>query len=448
MSKHLGNILEPLPLMEAHGADALRWFMACSGSPWSARRVGHTVLQDVVRKTLLTYWNTVAFQSLYARTSNWTPDVVAPAPADRPAMDRWALSEAHRLARDVDAALADFDTQKTGRLLAAYVDDLSNWYVRRCRRRFWAGDPAALATLHECLRIVTLLSAPLIPFITERVWQDLFRSTGDAGTDSIHLAAWPEPDASLIDDELNAQMGLARRLVELGRAARADSAVKTRQPLSRALIGAHGWTALSEDLRIQIAEELNVTRLESLGEAGGDLVDYSAKANFRALGKRFGKGTQPVAAAIAAADPAALAAELRAGRPATIVVDGAEITVDADEVIITETPREGWSVAREGETVALDLAITPELRRAGLAREAVRAVQDARKSSGLEVTDRIRLEWHAADPEAAEALREHADLVAAEVLATSVTELPDAPSGDGVTTTDPDLTFTFRVTKA
>jgi isoleucyl-tRNA synthetase len=240
--------------------------------------------------------------------------------------------------------------------------------------------------------------------------------------------------------------------VELGRAARADSGVKTRQPLSRALVGAHGWSGLPEELRAQIAEELNVTRLESLADAGGDLVDYSAKANFRALGKRFGKGTQPVAAAIAAADPAALAAELRAGRPATVVVhtdDGAEeITVDADEVIITETPREGWSVAREGETVALDLTITPELRRAGLAREAVRVIQDARKSSGLEVADRISLEWHAADAEAVAALREHADLVAAEVLATSLAELPEAPSGDGVTTTDPDLGVTFRIAKA
>jgi len=454
MSKHLGNILEPLPLMDQHGADALRWFMACSGSPWSARRVGHNVLQEIVRKSLLTYWNTVSFQALYARTAGFEPGVTpAPPVEERSALDRWALSEAHRLAQGVDAALEDFDTQKAGRLLAAYVDDLSNWYVRRSRRRFWSGDPAALATLHECLYVVTLLMAPITPFVTERVWQDLFRPTSPDLPDSVHLARWPVVDGALIDDDLSTQMALSRRLVELGRAARADSGVKTRQPLSRALVGAHGWNGLSDELRTQIAEELNVTRLESLAEAGGDLVDYSAKANFRALGKRFGKGTQPVAAAIAAADPATLAAELRAGRPATIVVareDGSteELTVDADEVIITETPREGWSVAREGETVALDLAITPELRRAGLAREAVRVIQDARKGSGLEVADRISLEWHAADAEAVEALREHAELVAGEVLATTVAELPEAPSGDGVTSTDPDLGFTFRIAKA
>ncbi|MGQ0630188.1 MAG: isoleucine--tRNA ligase [Sporichthyaceae bacterium] len=442
MSKHLGNILEPMPLMDDHGADALRWFMACSGSPWSARRIGHTALQDIVRKTLLTYWNTVAFQSLYARTAGIDPaTATAPPVTERPVLDRWALSEAHRLAAAVDAALEDFDTQTAGRLLAAYIDDLSNWYVRRSRRRFWAGDPAALVTLHECLRVVTLLMAPLTPFITERVWQDLF---SDGLDDSVHLAAWPMVDPALIDDTLAAQMGLTRRLVELGRAARADSGVKTRQPLSRALVGAQGWSRLPAELRDQIAEELNVTRLESLAEAGGELVDYSAKGNFRTLGKRFGKRTPVVAAAIAAADAAALAADLRAGRAATVIVDGEAVSVDADEVILTETPRQGWSVAREGETVALDLEITPQLRRAGLAREAVRAVQEARKNAGLEVSDRITLAWHAAGPELAEALREHADLLAAEVLASTVSELT-APAGEAA---DPELGLSFTLAKA
>jgi isoleucyl-tRNA synthetase len=232
--------------------------------------------------------------------------------------------------------------------------------------------------------------------------------------------------------------------VELGRAARADSGVRTRQPLSRALVGAHGWAGLSEDLRTQIAEELNVTRLESLGEAGGDLVDYSAKANFRALGKRFGKGTQPVAAAIAAADAAALAVALRAGGTATVTVDGEPVEVGPDEVIVTETPREGWAVAREGETVALDLTITDELRRAGLAREAIRAIQEARKSSGLEVSDRISLGWHATDPEAAAALREHRTEIAGEVLATTLEELP-APAELAA---DADLGLTLALAKA
>src|SRR3954454_8825485 len=310
MSKHLGNILEPMPLMERHGADAVRWFMAASGSPWAARRVGHPALQEIVRKVLLTYWNTVAFQVLYARTNGWQPGCPAPTLADRPVLDRWALSEAHRLAVGVTEALEAFDTQRAGALIATYVDDLSNWYVRRSRRRFWDGDPAALATLHECLYVVTLLLAPLVPFITERVWQDLFRSTSDQLPESVHLAAWPRVDGALVDDDLSAGVALARRLVELGRPAGADAKVRTRQPLSRALVGTSAWSRLSDELRAEVAQELNVGAVEPLSAAGDHLVEYSAKGNFRALGRRFGKQTPRVAEAIASADAACLAGAL------------------------------------------------------------------------------------------------------------------------------------------
>jgi isoleucyl-tRNA synthetase len=424
MSKHLGNILEPIPLMDEHGADAVRWFMLAGGSPWQARRVGHGTIQEVVRKTLLTYWNTVSFQALYARESGFEPSTTAAPPvAERPALDRWALSEAHRLAREVDAALEGYDTQKAGRLLSAYVDDLSNWYVRRSRRRFWAGDPSALATLHECLYVVTLLMAPFTPFITERVWQDLFASTSDELPDSVHLASWPEVDGSLVDDDLAAQMATVRRLVELGRAARATSGVRTRQPLGRALVASPGWDRLSAELRAEVSEELNCGDLLPLGEMAGHLVDVSVKANFRALGKRFGKGTPPVANAIAAADAAALVASLRATGSASVAVDGEDVALTEDDVVITETPVQGWAVASEGgETVALDLELTPALRRSGLARESVRLVQDLRKSSGFAVSDRIALAWVASDDELAEALREHGSTVADEVLATSFAE--------------------------
>ena len=313
MSKHLGNILEPIPLLEQHGADAVRWYMAAAGSPWSARRVGHTTLQEVVRKTLLTYWNTVAFQALYGRTANWSPSAADPAPADRPVLDRWVLSELNLLVRDVDAALAKFDTQEAGKLLSAFVADLSNWYVRRSRRRFWRGDPAALATLHEALRTVTLLLAPITPFITERVWQDLVVAVDPAAAPSVHLAAYPEPDDSLIAPSLGEQMGLVRRLVEVGRTARAESGVKTRQPLARSLASAHGFAALEPELIAEIAAELNVAVVLPVSASEESLVDTTAKANFRPLGKRFGKGVQDVAKAIAAADAAVLKQQLAAG---------------------------------------------------------------------------------------------------------------------------------------
>ncbi len=448
MSKHLGNVLEPIPLMEEHGADAVRWFMLAGGSPWQARRVGHSTIQEVVRKTLLTYWNTVSFQALYAREAGFEPfSTPAPPIAERPALDRWALSEAHRLARDVDAALEAYDTQRAGRLLSAYIDDLSNWYVRRSRRRFWAGDASALATLHECLYVVTLLMAPFTPFVTERVWQDLFASTSDEVPDSVHLAAWPTVDGSVVDDVLAEGMALVRRLVELGRAARATSGVRTRQPLGRALIAAPGWDSLPADLRAEVSEELNTGDLLDLGSTAGDLVDVRVKANFRALGKRFGKATPPVANAVAEADAASLVARLREAGVATVVVDGVDVELTEDDVVVTETPREGWAVASDGgETVALDLELTPALRRAGLARETVRLLQEARKSSGFAVSDRISVWWTAADDELAAALREHAAAVASEVLATAWLE--GEPPAGSVANEDPDLGLRFTVTRA
>lgn len=437
MSKHLGNILDPFELFERHGADALRWYMLCGGSPWSARRVGHEQVEEVVRKVLLTYWNTAAFHTLYAGVNGWTPGTPAPSLADRPPLDRWALSQVHATALEVTAALEDFDSLRAGRRLASCIDDLSNWYVRSSRRRFWDGDPVALATLHECLHVLTLLMAPFTPFVTDEVWEALF--AGGEWPDSVHLARWPRIDGSQVDEELTAQMALIRRLVDLGRQARAESKVKTRQPLGRALVSAPGWDALPDQLHALVRAELNVVRLEPLSEAG-DLMDVSVKANFRVLGKRFGKGVQAVARAVAAADAAALTTALRAGT-ASVEVDGSPVTLSAEQVIVTETPRTGWAVASSaGETVALDLAITPELRRAGLVRDAVRLVQDARKTSGLDVSDRIEL-WWSAEGDLAAALVEGADRLAEEVLAVSVQSGP--PTADLAAHTDDELGLRF-----
>ncbi|MFF9591499.1 isoleucine--tRNA ligase [Streptomyces sp. NPDC014646] len=450
MSKHLGNILQPIPLMDQHGADAVRWFMAAGGSPWAARRVGHNTIQEVVRKTLLTYWNTVAFQALYARTSGWAPSAADPAPADRTILDRWLLSELNALVDQVTQALEGYDTQRAGKLLSAFVDDLSNWYVRRSRRRFWQGDKAALRTLHEVVETVTRLMAPLTPFITERVWQDLVVPVTPDAPESVHLSAWPKADLTAVDPELSVQMALVRRLVELGRATRAESGVKTRQPLSRALVAAAGFESLSPELHTQITEELNVESLASLTDSsagaagGGSLVDTTAKANFRALGKRFGKGVQAVAKAVANADAAALSLALREGT-ASVEVDGETVTLAPDEVIITETPREGWSVASDsGATVALDLEITPELRRAGLARDAIRLIQEARKNSGLDVADRIAVRWTSTSAATVEALTEHAALIADEVLALDYAQ-GEADAAFGEPFEDEGLALTFRL---
>jgi len=449
MSKHLGNILEPMPLLETHSADAVRWFMACSGSPWKARGIGPNVLNEIVRKVLLTYWNTVAFHALYARLADWSPTADVPPVAERSVLDRWLVSETNRLVRETDEAYAAFDTQKLGAQLSQFIDVLSNWYVRRSRRRFWAGDAGALATLHETLDVLTRLMAPLTPFVTERVWQDVFRPVTPGLPESVHLAAFPEYDETLIDDRLATQVLMARRVVELGRSARAEAKVRTRQPLSRALVGSAAIADLDDDLLREISEELNVGSVEPLSSAGADLVEYSAKGNFRELGKRFAKQTPVVAAAIAAADAAALAAALKASGTATVVVDGENVEVGPDDVLVSERPREGWSVVNEqGETVALDLEVTPELKQAGLAREVVRTLQEARKNAGLEVSDRITVWLTATDGELADALGKHADEIAREVLATTLTQSAP-PATDALSTgSDDDLGLTYWLTKA
>jgi isoleucyl-tRNA synthetase len=432
MSKHLGNVIEPMGLMNSHGADAVRWFFAASGSPWGQRRVGPGVLDEIVRKVLLTYWNTASFLVLYANAAGsgsgsglaWTPEsaAAAPPPADRPLLDRWLLSEVHGCVRDVTAALEAFDTAAAGRRLAGLIDDLSNWYVRRSRRRFWDGPASAdgasaFATLHAALTAVTAMMAPITPFLSDYVWGAL--RPADA-PESVHLATWPDWDDALISPALSDQMALARRLVELGRSARSAASVRTRQPLSRALVGAAGFAALPPELRDLIADELNVHAVEPLDAAGGELVTYSVKPEFRALGKRFGSSTQAVAAAIRAADPAVLAHAVAggAGEATVRVTELGVVSLTAEDLVITQTPVAGWGVATAaGETVALDLAVSDALRAEGLAREVVRLIQDARKSSGLDVSDRIALRWATSDAGLAAALTEHGRLIAGEVLA-------------------------------
>ncbi len=428
MSKHKGNVLEPIPLMEDHGADALRWFMVASGSAWQARRLGHQAIVETVRKTLLTYWNTASFLSLYGRIAEFDPlNSGAAAPSERQSLDRWALALTNQLIIDVTSAMDEFNTQSVGRLLTDYVDDLSNWYVRRSRRRFWDGEPNALATLHECMTTLTLLMAPLTPFITERVWSDLFHSTDPSLPPSVHMATWPEADARLLDRDLLTQVDLVRRVVDLGRTARSESQVKTRQPLGRALISAAGWQKLPQDLVEETKSELNVLALEPLDVSDSELLSITVKPNFRELGKRFAKQTPLVAKAITEADPAELADKLRAHGAAEVAVDGADHQITPEDVSITESPKEGWAVAQEsGEAVALDLEINDELAQLGVARDLVREVQEARKNNGFEVTDRISITWSSSNDQVRAAMANHGGSIADDVLATSVEEVDSA----------------------
>ena len=426
MSKHLGNVLEPIPLMDRHGADAVRWFMLAAGSPWSARRVGHDAISEVIRKSLLTYWNTVSFLTLYGSVANFVPTGELRLIHS---LDRWIIAELNQTIATVDGALNDFDSQEAGRALAHFIDDLSNWYVRRSRRRFWDGEVDALETLHHCIEQLTLLMAPMVPFISEQVWQKVLRPVDSSLPESVHLADFPTSDTKLIDQSLMTKVATTRRIVELGRAARATSQVKIRQPLGRALVA--GYSLLDTELQEQIADELNVHRIEDISQVGSDLVTYAVKANFRSLGAKYGAAVQAAAKAIASKEPGEL---VRAVRSAGTVTVG-EFEVATEDLVITETPKSGWAVAsHDGESVALDLELNPELITEGYIREIIRVIQEERKQSGLHVSDRIHLAWNG-DAEIIRAFASGGEEIGQEVLALSITRneilsLPSADSGD------------------
>ena len=423
MSKHLGNVLEPMPLMDQHGADAVRWYMLAAGSPWSARRVGHDAISDVVRKTLLTYWNTVSFFTLYARASDFKLGDLSKSTST---MDRWILSELNALIAKVDIAYANFDSQEAGNLIGEFIDDLSNWYVRRSRRKFWDGEGAALNTLYKCLKELTLVMAPMVPFITEHVWQELIRNIEPAEFESVHLADFPASNSAAIDEKLSNSVRLSRRLVELGRSARADSKVKIRQPLARALVAANGWTEMDLEIRSHISDELNVQSLEDISSAGADLVSISVKANFRSIGAKYGADVQEIAQAIIEQDHTALVAKIRAEHSVEITFGSSgKAVIEIDDLVITETPKAGWSVAsHSGESVALDLTLTPELIEAGLVREAIRAIQEERKQSGFDISDRIHVKW-AAGPDLKNAINKNLAQIGEEVLAIDFAEVAE-----------------------
>ncbi|GAA3767057.1 isoleucine--tRNA ligase [Micromonospora maritima] len=427
MSKHLGNILLPIPLMDRHGADAVRWFMACSGSPWSPRRIGAGPLDEIVRRILMTYWNTASFFSLYASHTAWRPQDARPV-GERPVLDRWIIGEVHALCAAVDDRMENYDTARAGRLLAEFIDDLSNWYVRRSRQRFWEGDQDALATLYQCLEILTRLLAPFIPFLTEEVWQQVVRPGDGSAAESVHLATWPRPDTELISPELSSQVATARALAEAGRAARKASGLRIRQPLRRALVGLPADTVLPQPLLDDIGDELNVKVLEPL-DADTGVIDVQVKPNFRELGRRFGRDTQQVAKAVTAADPRELVDGVRKAGVFALSVGGEQVDVGPNDILVTEVPRTGWVVeSQRGVTIALDTEITPELEAEGTARDVVRLVQQARRDADLDVSDRIVLSI--AGPAAVRAvISAHRDLIAHETLAISVTLVDSLSEG-------------------
>ena len=424
MSKSLGNTVDAFEVMDRQGADALRWYLLTGGSPWAPRRVSMRVFDEVVRRFLLTLWNVYAFFVTYANASGFDPSEADVPVERRPVLDRWILS---RLARTIEAAtdeLGRYDATSAGRRIERFLEDLSNWYVRRARRRFWdpgaaGGDDslAAFRTLHDCLVTVARLLAPFTPFVAEELWRNLAAGR-DGGPDSVHLSDYPDARPHQRDPDLDAAMANARAIVELGRRVRTETKVRVRQPLAEAVVHYPGDHAALEPLLDLVAEELNVKQVV-FAETAEELGGWRAKPNFKVLGPRLGPRVKAVASSLER-DDGTLAAALARGEAVSLEVDGDRIELGPDDVDLVQETLEGWGVAGDGGiTVALQLDLTPELRTEGLARELVRVVQDARRAAGLDVSDRIELALDL-DGGLAEALSAHRDWVATETLATEI----------------------------
>ena len=397
MSKSLGNIVDPYDVFDSVGADALRWYFLARLSPDVQKRVSVEIVKDVAGSFLNTAWNTYAFFVLYARLDDVDFEREIPV-EDRPEIDRWAIALLNRTIRISTEALDAYDARTAGEAIESFVDQLSNWYVRRNRRRFWKstdeGDKhAAYLTLYECLDGLHRLMAPFIPFLSEHIYQNLVRSVVPDAPESVHMSAWPEADPAREDDRLLFDIGVVQKVVGLARAARAQSGVRTRQPLSRLLVRApddESSRALAEHQE-QILEELNVRAIEFIARDAG-LVSYRIKPHLPRLGKRFGKRLPEVREALAAADAAAIASAAARGNSFALEVGGETLTLEAGEVLVETRSAEGFACGEDGGYLtALDTTLDAELVREGIAREMIRTVQDARKKAGLEVSDRIVL---------------------------------------------------------
>ncbi|KQR40835.1 isoleucine--tRNA ligase [Deinococcus sp. Leaf326] len=398
MSKSKGNIVDPWDVFSQYGADATRWYMYVSAPPELSRRFGPNLVGEAFRGYFLTLWNTYSFFVLYANLDQ--PDLrAAPPVAERPEVDRWLLAKVQALVSVVTERLENYDPTGSSRALQDFVtEDLSNWYVRRNRRRFWSGDGtvdlAAYATLHSALVTVAQLTAPFTPFLAETLWQNLVRGVDAGAPESVHLSKWPTVDEALAAPTLVGEMDAVLRVVSLGRAVRGQTGVRARQPLPKVMVRARTaeQTAALGRFGAQLREELNVKEVELIDQYA-ELVSYALRPNLPLLGKKFGKAVPQVRAALNAADTSEVARAVRDGKQFEVIAPtGERFELGPDEVLVDAKSPEGFAALEEaGYLVAFDTALSRDLVLEGLARDLVRGVQDGRKRAGFEVQDRITL---------------------------------------------------------
>lgn len=419
MSKSKGNIVSPWEMVEKYGADAVRWYMFAAGQPYNPRRFSADLVSESLRQFLLTLWNTYSFFTTYANVDGWTPEL---AQGDLAAIDRWALARLNALVRDVRNDLSNYDMNTPAKRLEQFVDELSNWYVRRNRRRFWGSEmngdkQAAYSTLYTCLVTISKLMAPFTPFVAESLYQNLVRSHDQTAAESVHMALYPESNLALIDEELIRKTDLLLKAVSLGRAARKNAGMRVRQPLSEVLVRLPRGEQLDE-LSAELSDELNIKSVRWLG-VGDGLVSYRFKPNLRSVGKKFGKlvpALREVLANLSSEQAADAAHKVETGASFEVTVEGETLTLAADDVLMEASSPEGYAVAEgEGLLVALVTTLTDELLREGIAREIVRNLNDARKAADLAITDRINATL-GTEVDLATVVAEYAEYIKAETL--------------------------------
>jgi isoleucyl-tRNA synthetase len=443
MSKSLGNVIDPWEIFEKQGADALRWALYTVTSPGNTRRFSMAQVDEAVRKYLLTLWNTYSFFVTYARIDGFDPKEDYVEPEERSLMDRWALSELQLTVQTVTQKLDAYDITAAGRAVGDFVDELSNWFVRRSRRRFWKGEDdrdkkAAHSTLYECLVAVTKLTAPFTPFVAESLYQNLVVNVEEEAPESVHLAAWPEYREELVDQGLSERMAAARRVVALGRAARNAAAIKTRQPLREVVVvdeapegtGDSRIKAGVESLSGIVLDELNVKEL-AFGEAE-DVVAYDLKPNLGVVGPKYGRLVPGLRASLEEATPE-VGARAAAGESISVVVEGEEITLSPEELLVEPRQRDGYVLEREaGLSVALRTDLDAELVDEGLVRELVHRVQNLRREKGFEIEESIRVDL-SGNPRVSSLLEGRwGEYFKAEVLARELVIDAGAPEDDSV----------------
>ena len=447
MSKSKGNVVDPWEVFNEYGADAARWNMYTASPPGNSRRFSMNLVGETVRKFMNTLWNTYSFHITYANLSkDWTPETVS-APTNL--MDRWVLSEVNKLTRDVTAAYEAYDVLGATRPVAAFVDELSNWYVRLNRRRFWESDVDALNTLHSVLISVSKLLAPAVPFISEAMYQNLVVQIDQSAPDSVHLSTWPVADETLIDEQLSADMAAVQKVTSLGHAARQLGNLKVRQPLAQVVVRTRTPEENESLDRMQhlVLDELNVKELV-FADAAGDLVDVEIFPFPKQLGQKYGKGYPVIRKLIGSMDQLELAGKFQNGETVEIAGEGETFAIAPEDVEVRSTPRAGYSVSQDGGyLVAVTTELTTELEHEGHAREMVRQIQSLRKDAGLEITDRIRLTVAESDL-VNTVLAQFGEYVKEETLATELAVSPTVGESDTTVVKLGDVDVTVGLAKS